>query len=209
MEITIEVRGQARTTVIPELAHVDAAVTADGPKPGPVKELVAALVRSVRQELDALGDAVIRYAVAQVQVSQHRPWNEQGEQLPLVYTATAGVTAEFADLEALGRWVLTDGLIVHGLDWRLTEATRAQIERQVRQDALREAVVRAQDYADTLSLGPVSLRIIRDAGMAVPGMQPRMLMAAAEAGRPTVELSAEPLEIDAEVHATFVVGTAT
>ena len=45
--------------------------------------------------------------------------------------------------------------------------------------------------------------------MAVPGMQPRMLMAAAEAGRPTVELSAEPLEIDAEVHATFVVGTAT
>lgn len=210
MEITIEVRGKARTTIAPELAFVNAEVTADGPQPGPVKEQVAHVVTRVRQALVDLGDAVTRYAVAQVRISQHRPWNDQGEQLPLVHTAAVEVTAEFADLAALGDWVLTDGLTVHGVDWRLTEATRKHTERQVRQEALREAVVRAQDYADTLSLGSVSLRSIRDAGMpAEPGLHPRMMMAAAEAGGPVLEFTAEPLEIAAEVHATFVVGSAS
>ena len=210
MEITIEVQGQASTLAEPERAFVQAAVTADGPEPGPVKQQVAAGVDTARRGLDELvaQGAVTSYAVGQIQISQHRPWNEQGEQLPLVHTATAGITAEFCDLRALGQWVMTDGLLVHGVDWRLTPAARARVEREVRQQAVREAATRAQDYADALRLGPVSVRSVRDAGIpAQPGMQPRMLAAAVQESGPAVELSAEPLEVAAEVHATFVAGS--
>ena len=205
MEISLDVRGTAHRTVTPERAVVSAAVRADGPQADDVKATVATVLAQVRDGLDALAaaGAVARYSVAQVWVTQHRPWNDQGEQLPLVHTATAAVTAEFADWTALGRWVLTEGLLVHGVQWELTETTRREVERRVRQEALRDAVTRAQDYADTLQLGEVRIRAVRDPGVAAEPMPRRLMAAMADSGGPELDLTPEPLAVTAEVHATF------
>lgn len=199
METTIDVRGTAIRRVPPEFGRVFGAVTADGPEPEPVKQWVATAAARVQQECPG------RITVDQVRVSQHRPWNEQGDQLPLVYTATVSVTADFDDVDALGSWVLTDGLTVHSVDWRLTDETLSQVEREVRQAALLEAVARAQDYADTIGLGAVGVRSVRDPGVAE---EPRLqAMAMRDAGSPQVDFSPQPIEVTAEVHATFVAGS--
>jgi uncharacterized protein YggE len=112
--------------------------------------------------------------------------------------------AEFSDFEALGRWVLSEGLSVGFIDWRLTEATRADAERTVRQAAVADAVRRAQDYADALQCGPVQARGVRDPGLAPQPPRGAMLAGRAVAEQSDIELTPDPILIEEEVHATFV-----
>lgn len=204
-DILIDVAGTAHTTCDPELGIAHASITADGP-PQPVKDHVSFVLVRIRaglQELQRVG-AVQRFAIDQVRISAQRPWNDRGEQLPLVHTATVGVTAHFQDFSALGRWVTTDGLTVQYIDWTLTDETRAALERRTRQAAVRDAATRAQDYADALDLGPVQVRTIRD-----PESEPapRLMMARADSrgASPDIDFTPAPIEIDAQIHAGFAV----
>ncbi len=206
-EILIEVAGSARTIIDPELGVAHASITADGPDPQPVRDhvsLVLVRIRAGLEELQKTG-AVERFSVDQVRFSAHRPWNEKGKQLPLVHTATVGVSARFTDFAALGRWVSNEGLTVHYIDWRLSDQTQASVERQTRQEAVRDAATRAQDYADALDLGPVAVRTIRDPQA---DASPRIMMAkgqVADGGEPDIDLTPEPIEIEATIHAGFAV----
>ena len=206
-EILIDVEGRALTYADPERAIVQATVTADGPEPQPVKDWVSLGLVRIRASLEELhrSGAVERFAVDQVRISAHRPWNDQGTQLPLVHTASVSLTAHFVDFAALGRWVLTEGLTVQYINWDLTDASRVALERRTRQAAVRDAVTRAQDYADALDLGQVEVRTIRD-----PQVSPRpevMRAAAAQfdGGGGGFDLSPEPIEIRAAIHAGFTV----
>lgn len=200
-DITIEVRGVARTVVPPETATVHAAVTLDGAEPTHVKNHVAQTVHGVREGLERLQwrGALEGFWIDQLQVSAHRPWNDQGEQLPLVHTATVAIRAAFTNFNELGAWVLSSGLTVHGIEWELTPVTRGRVERETRQAALHDAVVRAQDYADTLTLGTVRVRTIRD-----PGAEREVvMMGAAAMSDVALELTPEPIEVEAQVLAVF------
>ena len=201
--ILIDVAGTAHTTVEPELGIAHASITADGPEPQPVKEHVAGVLVGIRAGLEELkqAGAIERFAIQQVRTSAHRPWSETGEQLPLVHTASVDITAHFIDFAALGRWVTSDGLAVQFINWALTDETRAAVERRTRQAAVRDAAVRAQDYADALDLGPVTVRTIRDP-QANPA--PRMMMAKADIAA-AIQFNPEPIEISAQVNAGFAV----
>lgn len=204
-DILIDVAGTAHTTVEPELGIAHASITADGPEPQPVKDHVTGVLVGIRAGLEELkqAGAIVRFAVDQVRISAHRPWSETGEQLPFVHTASVDITAHFTDFAALGRWVTSDGLTVQYIDWTLTDETRSAVERRTRQAAVRDAAVRAQDYADALDLGPVTVRTIRDP-QAEPA--PRMMMAKADlVSAAAVELSPEPIEIHAQILAGFAV----
>ncbi|MEI2784374.1 MAG: SIMPL domain-containing protein [Candidatus Nanopelagicales bacterium] len=200
-DITIEVRGAAHTTVAPERATVHAAVTFDGAEATQVKTQVSHAVQRVREGLEHLQwrGALEGFSVDRVQVSAHRPWNEQGEQLPLIHTASVGIRATFTDFSEVGAVALAEDLTVHDIEWHLTPATRAQVERDTRQAALRDAVVRAQDYADTLNLGTVQVRSVQDPG---PAQHAPMMRAAAMA-EATLDLAPAAIEIEAQVLASF------
>lgn len=208
-DVRIDVRGEARTRIQPERAVVHATVTADGPEPEAVKQQVSALLSQVRGDLESmLASAVVsQFAIDQIRVSSHRPWNDQGEQRPLVHVASVGLTAEFTDFSELS-WVMRDGLTVHYIEWSLTEATQTEVERRTRQQALRNAVTHAQDYADALDLGTVRVLSVRDPGV-LPEPEPHMLMARSASmdsgGAPEVDLVPSPIEVVAEVHAGFTV----
>ncbi|MBU3751992.1 MAG: SIMPL domain-containing protein, partial [Mycobacterium sp.] len=145
-DVVITVRGSHAVTSSPEQATVYAVVSADGPAPEPVFGLVAASLAELTESLP-----VTRYTVEQIRTGAHRPYNQDGHQLPLVHTASAAVTATFTDFEDLAAWIGRTaglaGLAVNHIEWALTEQRRLTVERETRQEAVRDARRRAQDYA--------------------------------------------------------------
>jgi uncharacterized protein YggE len=101
-----------------------------------------------------------------------------------------------------------DPLSIGYIDWALTDAKRLAVERKTRQRAVRDAKVRAQDYADALDLGAVRVRSISDPGL---GERPQQKVFLARAMAPPAdepsrfELRPEEITIASEVEATFVI----
>lgn len=215
--VQITVRGSHTVRLAPEQATVYANVGADGPAPEPVFDSVAAAMADVTRSLQARNDAerptVTKFAVDQVRRGSHRPFNRDGEQLPLVHTATASVTATFTDFDDLAAWVgwsaAVPGLGITGIEWALTDSRRLRAERKARQKAVRDARRRAQDYADALDLGPVRIRTISDPGLG-GSWQPKVMMAnavgAPAGGFPEISLRPAEVEIEAQIEAIFTVG---
>lgn len=210
-DLTIRVRGAHRVRVAPERGTVHAAVVYDGPHAESVLSQVQASSAAVADTLRELeGGPVVRWSTGQVQVSAHRPWSESGTQLPLVHQARVEVLAEFGDPAELGRWLtgaVERGAAVEWVDWTLTDERRVQVEREVRQAALRDAVVRARDYADALGLAEPEVVTVADTGLLAQPQPQEMKLAAAysDSGRPGLVIEPADLEVAAEVEAEFVV----
>jgi uncharacterized protein YggE len=215
-DVAITVRGTHSVALPPQQATVYATVSADGPAVEPVLQLVASTVADITASLQARHDAaagpVTRYAVEQVRKGAHRPYNQDGRQLPLVHTASASVTATFTDFDDLAGWIEQtagmDGAGINHIEWALSDDHRLTVEREPRQEAVRDARRRAQDYADALGLGPVAVRTISDPGLTGP-VHAKVVMAramAAPAGGPAeITLRPEDVQIESQVEATFVV----
>ena len=214
-DVEITVRGSHSVSLPPEEATVYVTVSADGALPEPVLRLVADSLARVRESLESRhhpeGGPVTRFAIDQIRKGSHRPYNQDGVQLPLVHTASVSVTATFGDVDALASWAewasAVDGVGIGYINWALTDANRLTVEREIRQEAVRDAKRRAQDYADALDLGPVRARSISDPGLTA---HPKVVMASAMAAQSDESagftLRPEHVEVEAQVEATFVVG---
>ena len=214
--VEINVRGSASVRLAPERATVHATLSAQGRAPDPVFEKVATAVAEVSTSIDVLHHAkrgpVTRYAIDGVRTGSHRPWNAEGKQLPLVHTATVSITAVFNDFGELADWVSSTsrigGLSIGHINWALTDAKQLAVERKTRQRAVRDAKIRAQDYADALDLGAVKVRSISDPGLGDRPQQKVFLaraMAPPADEPPRFELRPEEITIASEVEATFVI----
>lgn len=217
--VVVRVRGSHEVRTPPERGVVHATMGCDGPEAAfsmrVVEEGLASLVDSIKALHDETTGPVVAWSVDQIALGAHRPWNDQGTQLPLVHTARAGVTVTFSDAEALGRWCSQSaeirGFAIRGVDWKLTDERRAEVEREARTGAARDAMTRAQSYADALDLGPVRVRAISDEGMlprpvihdVVPGAAMKSFATEGDLGQ---MLTPEPLVVRAQVEAEFVTG---
>ena len=174
---------------------------------------MAAGLAEVARSLDELHHPkrgpVTWYAVDQVRRGSHRPWNEQGEQLPLVYSATVSIAAKFRDFDELARWVAwsatVENLSIGYVHWALTERRRLEVERKTRRNAVRDARRRAQDYADALDLGPVSVRGSATPAWAAPTVprRGRWRRPPRPAAMPGVRSASRDVKISAHVEAAF------
>ena len=171
--VEITVRGSHTATLPPEQATVFANLGAEGIAPQPVFDAVATALADVTVSLESRYHAkkgpVVKFVIDQVRRGSHRPLNRDGQQLPLVHTAVVSITATFTDFDDLAAWVGwsagVPGLAVGYIDWALTDAKRLRVERKTRQQAVRDARRRAQDYADALDLGTVQVRTVSDPGV--------------------------------------------
>lgn len=220
-EVLIKVRGSHSVEVAPERGVVSAEVRFDGPAPEPVMEQLRRGLHGVRTELERLEQegAIKRLVIQRARTSAERPWHKDGKQLPLVHRATVGLWAEFVDFKALATWVGRtagdEGLRVDHVSWQLTKESRLKVEREVRQEAVRQAKVRAQDYADALDLGPVVVRSINDVGVshqvayASAAMDMEMASAGArKSAAPDLAFDPDDVSVYAEVEAAFTVAEA-
>lgn len=171
--VVVSVQGSAEEYLAPERAVVSLQVGLEGRDKAAVIAGTQRGADRVTAEIvalhDPVGGPVTWYSRSGMANSSHRPWNEQGKQLPLVYTAWVRLEVKFADFEALAGWVdrviALEGVRLQEIDWRLTESTERRASARVRRAAVVAARDKAQAYADSLDLGPVTPVALADVGM--------------------------------------------
>ena len=161
MSTEITVRGSFSAFQPPERGTVNASVAYEGPEMEPVYDRVARDLEILKSSIVPLKDqgTVTWWSADQLRTWSNRPWNDKGKQLPLVHHASVGVEVKFRDFTALSRWVGQHIAEHRGLQRcrRSTGRSRPSGARsssaEVRTRAVRDAVTRAQQYADALGLG--------------------------------------------------------
>lgn len=213
MTVQITVRGRAERRFRAELAAARLTAQVEGPERAAVARQAVAThsaVTAALRDLEASG-AVLSWVAEDVSIVSHRRWQPDGARGDLVQVAQLAVTAEFADFEALGgfldTWSGDEHVAIDGVEWRLADEHRRTAEAQVRADAVRDAVAKAQAYADAVSAGPVVAVRLADPGMLSPGEPPAApmfaRMAADTGGGPVLDLHPDEIVVHCEVDAVF------
>lgn len=215
-DVTITVRGENEERVAPEHATIRVSVSTEGPERGAVVDHVMRLAEPVRSSITERKDSgsVADWTSKRLAVHAERPWNNEGKRLALVYKATIDLTATFTEASELSIWVSDisawDGVEVGWVNWHLTPATRARVERDVASAAVGVAVVRAEAYASALHLTTVTPVEIADVGLISSGQPPagpQMMSArgaafAADSAQ-AMEYEPEDIVVSATVEARF------
>ncbi|GAA2027446.1 SIMPL domain-containing protein [Agromyces tropicus] len=219
MPTTIAVTGRAEERIDPELGAVALTVTSNGGDRDRVLHAVRVaherLLAGIR-DLDGAG-SLESWSAGQLRVWSRRPFNSDGRQLPLVHQAAAQLEVVFRDLDALGAWVgpasSSEEITVDGVDWRLTDATRARVQETAQRAAVADAVRKARVYAEALGLSAPAPVELADHGMLSEQPMPKAHQAVAvrgfamEAGGPPApELAPATLVVEASVDARFTAG---
>jgi uncharacterized protein YggE len=208
----IAVRGEAHLEVDPEIARIGVTVASRG------KDRRAALDDLTRRNTTVLdliktyGDAVERLETGAFSISPELKDKGRGERVH-AYHGRVHITAVLTDFTALGelttRLADLDLTRVDGPYWALRPDSPAH--RQARQQAVREAVQRAREYAEALGTSLAALVELADIGtenapypQAPGGRMRSMAYAAAEdtAAAP-LDLEPERQHIHAQVNARF------
>ncbi|MCD2442573.1 SIMPL domain-containing protein [Agromyces sp. SYSU K20354] len=218
MATVIAVRGTAEERIDPELGAVSLSIGVSEPE----REVALArtneahdhLVAAIR-DLEASG-ALDEWSAGQLRVWSHRPWNNEGRQLPLVHQTNAEVEVVFTDLERLGEWVgqvtLGDAVALGGIEWRLTESTRRRVQELAQRGAVADAEAKARVYAAALGLAAPAPVELADTGLLTaqpvpPGGGERMFAMRASAdmggGGSVTQFAPAKLVIEASVEARF------
>lgn len=221
---TFTVRGQARREVNPERAKALLAVEVTGAHRGEVWDQARAAHNDLANQAVALVNAkkAVDWTALEVQVGSYYEWMPmrdnpgQSEQVRK-YRASGDITVEFKDFTELGLWLAAvaelPNVEVRGVSWSLTEATKTNLHRKIRHDAVQDARQRADDYAADFGLANPSLTALFESGLYNGGDQggggghpvmPRaLMMAEATAAEPNVELKPAIIQVAADIVAVF------
>lgn len=219
-DVIITVRGVHEARIAPEHARARLTVRAEGPERGPVVEKIAALATPIRDDLIArkAAGSLHDWSSERVAVWANRPWNADGNQLPLVHYASLEATAVFTDFTALSWWIseLADreGVQIDGVEWLLTPETAKATEAEAAAHAVRVAIARATAYASAIERTTVTPLEIADVGLLTRGearassaSEMRMMKAsfAMDAGAaPSMDFQPQDIVVTAAVEARFL-----
>lgn len=213
--LTISVTGESEERRAPERATVHLRIAFDGPARDEVVQWTESLHRSLGEEINQLFDPesgpISWWGSDQVSAWGERPWNQQGEQLPIVHHATAGLQVRFDDFAVLGTWLTAvaqrEGVTVSQVQWDLTDQTRESVTAEVQTRAIAAAVTKATRYAQALGHQQVEAVAISDPGLlGTNGPAPRAMLARAESTS-GFELRPADITVRAEINAQFRVTT--
>ncbi|MEY9990578.1 uncharacterized protein YggE [Streptomyces sp. V4I8] len=210
----IAVRGEARLEVDPEIARIGITVAARG------KDRRAALDDLTRRNTGVLdliktyGDAVERLETGAFSISPELKEKGRGERIH-AYHGRVHITAVLTDFTALGelttRLADLDLTRVDGPWWALRPDSPAH--REARQQAVREAVQRAREYAEALGTSLAALVELADIGAEnapppypqAPGSRMRSMAydATEESAAAPLDLEPQRQRVHAQVNARF------
>ncbi|WBU38213.1 SIMPL domain-containing protein [Homoserinibacter sp. YIM 151385] len=222
-ETIITVRGHHEAWFPAERATVRLTIGFEGSRREPVfqraTDAAAAVTAGIRALHDPQAGPVTWWSADSIRVWSHRPWNQDGKQLPPVFHSALAATAKFRDFDALARWIEQTaelgGVTIDGVGWALTEAKRTAVTAEVRSRAVRDASDKARVFAQSIGLGEITPIALADPGMlgdpggpgasggAGDGSMSRMMKAGGGAGG-TLAFAPEDISISASVDARFV-----
>jgi len=218
-ETVITVQGSYDSFHPAERATVTVTVGFEGPERATVvsgtTQGTTALVAGIAARHDPAHGPVTWYATDRIQVWANRPFNNKGEQLPLVHHARTTTRAKFRDFDDLARWVeraaAHRGVQVDGIEWALTAQTKQAAVADVRTRAVEEARRKALTYAEALGLGDLRCVAIADPGMlgdqangSGGGQAMYARGGAADTGGAGLAFTPEDIAVSATVDARFV-----
>ncbi|WP_037668710.1 SIMPL domain-containing protein [Streptomyces griseus] len=210
----IAVRGEAHLEVDPEIARIGITVAARG------RDRRSALDDLTHRNATALdlvksyGDAVERLETGAFSITPELAKRGRGEHIR-TYHGSVHITAELTDFTALGelttRLADLDLTRVTGPWWSLRPGSPAH--RKARQQAVREAVQRAREYAEALGTSLAALVELADIGAEAPrpaypaapgGARMRSMSAgAAEETAAPLDLEPQRQRVQAAINARF------
>ncbi len=214
----ISVQGTHEETVQPEIGRLHAGAKAEGGNKDEVLRAATDVVQRLHADLTRLHEAgqVNQIVVRPITTSSWRPV-ARGRQQAAIYRANAEVRADFTDFAALAdlaaRLGAVDGLELRWVEWRLTDATRRELDRTCLTRAVEQARDRALAMARAAGESAVAFVQLADPGllrerpaaeafgMPQPGMM-RSAMAADELAG--IEIRPEDLTVSGLVEARFV-----
>ena len=217
-ETVITVRGEFSAWYPAERATVVASIQVDGAARDAVFSAATTAADTVRASIESLHDSaagpVTWWSSDSVRVWSERPWNNEGKQLDLVYSAAIGFRVKFSDFAALALWVeqtsAVDGATISSVSWDLTDATRNAVTTEVRSRSVKDAVTKASVFAQSIGLGSVSAIALADPGMLgdqgsapTPIAEMRMMKSMSD-GDGSLQLKPEEIEVSSVVDARFV-----
>ncbi|MER6977549.1 SIMPL domain-containing protein [Streptomyces carpinensis] len=196
----IAARGEAHLEVDPEIARIGITVTARGKDRRSALDDLTRRNAGVLDLVKSYGQAVEDLETGAFSITPELTRHGRGERIR-TYHGTVHLTAELTDFTALGE--LTTRLAdleltrVDGPWWTLRPDSPAH--RQARQQAVREAVQRAKEYAEALGTQLAALVEIADIGADNPQPYPsppgRTRSMAAYGAAPQAE-EAAPLDLE-------------
>ncbi|MGW1951806.1 SIMPL domain-containing protein [Streptomyces sp. NPDC001920] len=209
----IAVRGEAHLEVDPEIAHISVLVAARGKDRRTALDDLTRRNTTVLDLIKTYGDAVERLETGAFSISPELKDKGRGERVH-AYHGRVHITAELTDFTALGELTtrLADLELTHvdGPWWALRPDSPAH--RQARQQAVREAVQRAREYAEALGTTLSALVELADIGAEntpplppAPGGRMRSMAYAAAESSTAAPLDLEPQRqhVHAQVNARF------
>lgn len=215
-EVEISVRGQARRGIMPECARVRASVGSLSAEPGESYDLVVTSTGRVedaaKRRYDAEAGPVTEISVERIQTWLDR--DSDHHRLPPAYHASVRMDVTYSDFRELSTWQAEcaeiDGFAVDWVVWDLTDEHRRWVQAELETEAVQEALRKAQQCADALSLGAVQVRTVadqgklRDAHGTYTAREPGEPMPAIGSAAADHELKPKEIDLYVDVEARFV-----
>ncbi|MFZ3556820.1 SIMPL domain-containing protein [Streptomyces sp. BH055] len=210
----IAVRGEAHIEAEPEIARIGITVAARGTDRRTALEDLTRRNTHVLDLIKGYGDAIDKTATGALSITPELTKRGRGERIR-TYHGRVHITADLTDFTALGelttRLADLDLTSVDGPWWSLRPTS--PVHAQARQQAVREAVQRAREYAEALGTTLAALIEIADIGadnpmadrpMPPPGAMRMAAFAGADAEpAPALDLEPQRQRVRAEVNARF------
>jgi len=120
--------------------------------------------------------------------SSYRPTDDKGRKLDRVFFARTSFEIKVRDFERLGSLATTLSTMpfvsISQVEWRLTDATKASLASESRREAVKDAVVKARDYAAVLGRGePEAVDVSDGSGSYGQGVRSRVAVHGGGNGR--------------------------
>ncbi|NYH43263.1 hypothetical protein HNR22_002990 [Micromonospora jinlongensis] len=203
----VQVRGEVTREVPPELARFAVTVTARGRDREATLTQLAERAAAVRVLLDGSDPAVARRETGDLWV---RPQTKRSGERVVGWLGSVTTTVTVTDFTALGELMLRladqDQVSVSGPWWELRPDS--PVHREARHAAIRDALLRAREYAEALGARVTALIELADTGPVAGPMFARAAFAGgggAGGGPPELELDPQPQTVQAAVQARFAI----
>ncbi|OOQ85120.1 hypothetical protein PEBR_31469 [Penicillium brasilianum] len=160
--LTINVNGESSITRLAEQGSLRLTVECEGSdletvskdvisRSNKLSELFKTLSPKTNDGTATADAAVTKFASTYLRTRNYTPHDKDNKPLPKVYQASMSLTIVFRDItklsEVVGQLVAYSNVEISAIDWSLSEATQKDLRSRMRKEAIRDAIVKANDYA--------------------------------------------------------------
>lgn len=203
---TLNLTGEGSAEAKPELAVVQIGVAVTGKV---AKDALAENSRLLAAALNAAKEQGIEARDLQTSGLSLRPDIVRAEKWPhrevIGYQVNNVVTMRVRDISKLG--ALLDRLVVLGINdirsINFSVVNPAPLIEQARTAAIKDAIDKAEKYAEAANLRIVRILTINESGVEIPAARPMVLTRAASAPRPEVPIEAGEIVYRARINVEF------